>query len=181
MRHFLFLLASARHGGNTEAMARFAAEHLPEGATQQWLRLSDLPLDPFQDIRHSGDGVYPAPEGNAKLLLEATVEATDIVIASPVYWYSIAAPAKLYLDHWSAWLRVPGVRFRDRMQGKTMWSVTALSNESPEAVAPLVDSLKLTADYMDMRWGGSLINYYNRPGEAISDGATNTFFSGVRV
>jgi NAD(P)H-dependent FMN reductase len=57
--NYLFLLGSTRAGGNTEALARLAAEQLPADVKQTWLRLSDLPIEPFKDIRHEGDGVYP--------------------------------------------------------------------------------------------------------------------------
>ena len=106
-RRFTFLLASARHDGNTEILARKAAEHLPRHWTQRWLRLSDLPLAPFEDIRHS-TGVYPQPEGNARVLFDATLEATDLVFAVPLYWYGLPASAKLYLDHWSGWQHLFG-------------------------------------------------------------------------
>ena len=39
------------------------------------------------------------------MLLDATLAATDLVFVAPVYWYSLPAAAKLYLDYWSAWLR----------------------------------------------------------------------------
>ena len=119
-RSFLFLLASARRHGNTEIMARHAAAHLPGGIEQRWLRLTDHPLPDFEDIRHDGNGVYPVPDGNARTLLEATLASTDIVIASPLYWYSLATPAKHYMDHWAGWMRVPGLEFKARMRDKTL-------------------------------------------------------------
>jgi hypothetical protein len=51
-RYFTFIVASGRRDGNTEWLTRKAAERLPAGAAQQWLHLSDLPLPPFEDIRH---------------------------------------------------------------------------------------------------------------------------------
>ena len=96
MRNFLFLVASARENGNTETLARHAAKSLLEGSVQTWLRLNDLPLPPFEDIRHSV-GVYPEPVGHARTLLQATLNATDLVFVAPVYWYSLPASAERYL------------------------------------------------------------------------------------
>ncbi|WAL65585.1 NAD(P)H-dependent oxidoreductase [Amycolatopsis cynarae] len=169
-RDFLFLLGSARTGGNTEHLARRAAEKLPPGADQRWLRLRDLPLPAFEDIRHRSDGVYPQPTGHAKTLLDATLETTDLVIASPLYWYSVSASVKLYLDYWAGWMRVPGLDFRSRMAGKTLWAITALSEEDPAKASPLVDTLRITADYLGMHWGGALLGYANRPGDIWRDG-----------
>jgi multimeric flavodoxin WrbA len=168
-RTYLFLLGSARTGGNTETLARHAAQQLPPAARQQWLRLADLPLPAFEDLRHTGDGTYPEPTGHARTLLDATLDATDLVVASPLYWYSLSTSTKLYLDHWSAWMRVPGLDFLDRLRGKTLWSVTALSNQDPATAAPLVGSLRHTAAYAGMRWGGALLGNGSRPGDVEKD------------
>src|SRR5690349_16308871 len=119
-RSFLFVLGSSRPDGNSELLARRAAEKLPADAGQHWLDLRDLPLDPFRDRRHdAGGGAYPYPDGADRVLLEATLAATDLVLVSPLYWYAVSADMKNYLDHWSGWMRVPGVDFRPRMAGKT--------------------------------------------------------------
>ena len=167
-RHFTFLIASARRDGNTEVLMRKAAEHLPPQSRQQWLRLADLPLAPFDDIRHSV-GVYPQPEGNERVLFDATLNATDLVFGVPLYWYSVPYSAKLYLDYWSAWLRVPGADFKARMAGKTLWGVCALSDEDFSHADPLVGTLKLTAEYLSMGFGGVLLGYGNKPGEVLND------------
>ncbi|MFD7442582.1 flavodoxin family protein [Streptomyces sp. NPDC059909] len=179
-RSFLFLLGSSRNGGNTEALARLAAEQLPSGAGQRWLHLGEHPLPDFEDVRHEGDGSYPAPTGHAATLLDATLEATDLVIASPLYWYSVSTSTKRYLDHWSGWMRVPGVGFKDRMAGRTLWGVTALAG-SEETADPLVGTLRHTAAYMGMAFGGVLLGNGTRPGDVARDttaaARAKTFFT----
>jgi NAD(P)H-dependent FMN reductase len=76
-----FLLGSARRESNTEALARAAALALPDTSEQQWLRLPELPLPPFEDLRHTV-GVYPQPMGHEKTLFEATLWADNLVFAS---------------------------------------------------------------------------------------------------
>jgi multimeric flavodoxin WrbA len=169
-RRFAFLLASARRDGNTELLTREAAEHLPADCAQQWLRLRDLPLPPFEDIRHSV-GVYPQPAGNERVLFDATLDATDLVFAVPLYWYSVPASAKTYLDYWSGWLRVPGADFKARMAAKKLWGVCALSDEDFSHADPLIGTLKLTAEYLSMEFGGVLLGYGNKPGEVLADKA----------
>jgi multimeric flavodoxin WrbA len=168
-RSFLFLLASTRSAGNTEVLARHAAAGLPADVEQQWLRLDELVLPPFRDIRHAGDGRYPTPEGPERLLLEATLAATDLVIASPVYWYSVSAAAKLYLDYWAGWLRVPGANFKARMRGKSLWAIGAHTSEDHAAIEPFQETLRLSAEYLGMRWRGALLAYANRPGQVLDD------------
>jgi multimeric flavodoxin WrbA len=170
-RKFLFLLGSARRNGNTEQLARHAAGFLPANAEQQWLSLMDLPLPPFEDIRHSL-GVYPAPMGHEKTLFEATLEATDIVFVTPLYWYSVSYSTKHYLDYWSAWMRVPDAEFKKRMAGKTAWLISANSDENGLKMSEhMIGTLQLSAEYMGMSWGGQLIGYGNRPGDVLNDEA----------
>lgn len=168
-RNYLFLMVGSRRGGNSEMLARRAAAALPDDIEQSWLRLSDLPLPPFEDVRHSGEGIYPAPGANGQILLEATLAATDLVFVAPLYWYGLPAPGKLYLDHWSGWMRLPNVDFKAHMAGKTMWVITAYSDVDPNMAAPLCGTLRLSAEYMKMAWGGFLLGYGNAPGDILQD------------
>jgi multimeric flavodoxin WrbA len=154
--HFLFLVTSTRepgHTGNTEWLARQAAAALPPGTRQTWLHLAQMALPPFTDRRHT-TGSYPMPQGDMKTLLDATLAATDIVFVSPVYWYSIPAPLKTYLDHWSAWMRIPGVPFKEAMAQKSLRLVTTSGDRAK--AQPMVDSVALCAQFLAMRWGGAL-------------------------
>jgi multimeric flavodoxin WrbA len=169
-RHFVFVLASTRAGGNSETLARHAARALPAGARASWLRLTDHPLPPFLDTRHSTG--YAPPEGNARIVCDATLAATDLVLVTPVHWYSVPWPAKLYLDHWSAWMRIPALAFQATLAGRALWAVIVDSDDEDAGSAdPTIDMLRRTAAYMDMRWRGALTGHANRPGEIEDDAA----------
>ncbi|RAG81651.1 flavodoxin [Streptacidiphilus pinicola] len=166
-RSFLFLLAGARPDGNTELLARAAAEQLPSGFEQRWLDLTEHRLPDYQDSRHSAE---PWPEQeNEALLHEATLAASDIVIASPLYWYSLSSYAKRYLDYWSKWLRTPDPEFRSKMASRTLWGVTAMAHPEEEVARPLELTLHHTAAFMGMRFGGVLLGNGSRPGQVLDD------------
>jgi len=170
-RHFLFIVSSARVPGaigNTEWLARAAARHLPAGATSTWLHLNGLELADFEDRRHDV-GVYPMPTGDTVRLLDATLEATDLVFVTPLYWYSFPNRLKRYLDHWSAWMRIEGVDFKGRMQGKRVWAIT--TSGSREKTQPMFDSLKLCAEFLAMRWQAPLWGQGGAPGAVEKDTA----------
>ena len=170
-RHFLFIVSSARvpgFVGNTEWLAREAARHLPADATSTWLHLTGLDLADFEDRRHDV-GVYPAPTGDIARLLEATLAATDLVFVTPLYWYSFPNRLKRYLDHWSAWMRVEGLGFKGRMQGKRVWAIT--TSGSREKTQPMFDSLKLCAEFLSMRWQAPLWGQGGAPGAVEKDAA----------
>ncbi|AUG76065.1 flavodoxin [Kitasatospora sp. MMS16-BH015] len=178
-RSFLFLLGSARADGNTELLARAAAEQLPAGTEQRWLRLAELDLPDFTDGRHAP--AHTPLAGDEGLLHEATLAATDLVIASPLYWYSVSAHTKRYLDYWSKWLRTPDPEFKAKMGGHTLWGVTAMAHAEPEAARPLELTLLQSAAYLGMRYGGVLLGTANRPGQITEDEAAlaraKTFFA----
>lgn len=154
--HYLFLTTSTREPGivgNTEWLARQAAAALPAHATQTWLQLARMELPRFVDQRHTA-GSYPAPEGDMKTLLDATLAADHIVFVAPVYWFSIPAPLKTYLDHWSAWMRIPGLPFKEQMARKTLRLVTTSGDRAK--AQPMIDSVQLCAQFLGMHWRGAL-------------------------
>lgn len=170
-RHFVFIEGSSRRDGNSVALARKASEHLPEGATSEWLNLADLPLTDFEDPRGPEGASQVYPDGNEGVLLAATLRATDLVIVSPLYWYTVSAPMKRYLDYWSGWLNISGLRFRRQMAGRTLWGVTVGHADDPGQADGLSTSLRFSADYMEMRWGGLLYGIGDRPGDVLRDAA----------
>ncbi|WP_406494638.1 NAD(P)H-dependent oxidoreductase [Streptomyces sp. NBC_01604] len=179
-RRFLFVLGSSRTESNSEMLARKAADQLPADVEQEWISLAEHPLPDFVDLRHDSDHVRPT-EGELALLLDATLAATDIVIVSPLYWYSVSAPVKRYLDYWSGWLRTPGVDFKATLAGRTLWGVTVLAHEEEEVADPLVGTLNHSAAYMGMHFGGVLLGNGSKPGDVLKDtGAltrAKTFFA----
>jgi len=153
----LFLLGSARRGGNTELLARSAAEHLPADAEQTWIHMDDLQLPAMVDTRIIGGGTYPSPIGDERALLTATLDATDVVIVSPLYWYNLTSRLKLYFELWMGWMLLPEVQFKDRMRGKKLWLITTMSDEPAEEADFLIGILQHSAGYARMRWAGALV------------------------
>ncbi|MEU3980158.1 NAD(P)H-dependent oxidoreductase [Streptomyces sp. NPDC026672] len=180
-RRFLFVLGSARSDGNTELLARRAAEQLPPDVEQRWISLAEHPLPDFVDLRHDSDHARPPAGSAAALLLDATLAATDIVIASPLYWYSVSSLTKRYLDHWSAWLRTPGVDFEATLAGRTLWGVTVLAHTETEVADLLTGTLNHSAAYLRMRFGGVLLGNGSAPGNVLRDtdalARAKTFFT----
>ncbi|AOR32689.1 flavodoxin [Streptomyces fodineus] len=168
-RRFLFVLGSARAEGNTELLARAAAEQLPGDVEQHWIRLAEHPLPDFVDLRHDSEHIRPPADSATGLLLDATLAATDIVIASPLYWYSVSGLTKRYLDHWSGWLRTPGVDFKATLAGRTLWGIAALAHDETSVADPYAGTLNNSAAYMGMRFGGVLFGNGTAPGDVLKD------------
>ena len=169
--HTVFLLASGRRDGNAELLARHAAAALPDDGEQTWLRISDYPLEPFVDHRRAADYASLTLGPNARRLFDATVAADLLVFATPVYWYSLPAAAKLYLDHWSTWLRVPDLRFRERVADRTSVTVLAtMAGDDAAEARPLTESVRLSAAYLGMPYRGAIVaTGANLAGDVLCD------------
>ncbi|MBL8310578.1 MAG: NAD(P)H-dependent oxidoreductase [Burkholderiales bacterium] len=170
-KHVLFLVGSARetgHLGNTEWLAAEAARALSANTAQTWLHLAALALPPFVDLRHTA-GTWPMPESSSPLrqVLDATMAATDVVLVSPVYWFAPPTAIKNYLDHWSAWMRIPGLPFKEAMAGKSLSAV--ITNGAREKAEPTIRSYEMCAQFLGMRWGGVLWGKGGAPGAVQSD------------
>lgn len=162
-REFLFLLSSARPGGNSEALARRAATTLTCSCV--WTNLAALSLPPFQDIRPAA----PAPAtGDLARVWTQMQAASDIVFVAPIYWYALPSPAKLLLDHWSGFLDAPDLGFAAQMAGKTLWLITARADPAPDVPATTEAAMVRTAAWLTMRWGGALHGVGDAPGEIAS-------------
>ncbi|MFO1343617.1 MAG: NAD(P)H-dependent oxidoreductase [Burkholderiales bacterium] len=171
MPNNLFLVTSTRepdHPGNTEWLARQAAAALPSTTQQTWLHLGRMSLPPFVDLRHTV-GTYPMPEGDLRTLLDATMACTDLVLVTPVYWYSFPSNLKTYLDQWSAWLRVPGLGFKDAMAQKRMHVITTSGDRAKAQL--MFDSARLCAQFCGMAYGGELWGKGGPPDAVQSDAA----------
>jgi NAD(P)H-dependent FMN reductase len=169
--HFLFVVASTReagHLGNTEWLAKQTAQNLPVDAEQTWLHLARMQLPAFTDLRHTV-GSYQPPQGDLQTLLEATMRCTDLVLVAPVYWYSFPSPLKTYLDHWSAWMRIPGVPFKAEMAKKRLHLIST-SGDRAQA-QPMIDSTKLCAEFLSMNFAGVLWGKGGTPGSVQLDHA----------
>jgi multimeric flavodoxin WrbA len=125
-------------------------------------------VPPFRDIERRDDPI-PEPAGAERLLLEATLAATDLVLVTPLYWYSMSWPARLYLDRWASWERLPGVAFKERMRGKTLWAVSVMADDDLRVAEPLVKVLELSARYLGANFPGALLASGSWPGDVLAD------------
>lgn len=170
MNKYLFLVASARpegQAGNSEKLAQAAASHLPKAINQKWINLAQMNIPDFVDQSHSKQ-TYSMPKGDLKTLLDATMDCTNLVLVTPVYWMSYPASLKKYLEHWSEWMRIPSVPFKEEMSKKHLHLIA--TSAIPGSIKPLNDSTRLCAEFLNMTYsgvleglGGALESIYSDP------------------
>jgi multimeric flavodoxin WrbA len=162
------LISSHRRDGNTEQLANLALENLPIAATIDRIRLLDYRFERFPDVRHAGR-VLPDFGDDYDAVLDRVLAADLILFAAPVYWYSVPGVLKDFLDRFNGAMLDPQRAFKERMRGKIAYLVTMVADEDRRVALPTVESLRLTAAYLHMAWGGSVVGYGSRPGDVLRD------------
>ncbi len=110
MKFVLILKASPRQNGNSSILAdQVAAGAAEAGARVETCDLHAMnirPCDACDFCQGTGTGLCTIDDDMHELYPKLR-EATGIVVASPIYWFTLSAQAKLCIDRWYA-LEGPG-------------------------------------------------------------------------
>ena len=154
----LALQSSPRKEGNTVTLARALLEGLRSGGAKQVSEvfLDDLEIHPCTNCeacRKEG-GPFCVFDDGMSGLYRRFIEADLVVLASPVYWWSISAQLKLFID------RLYGLDFEkhpEYYQGKKLVLVFTHQEEHPCSGAELSRQMfEQIADYTEMTIAGDL-------------------------
>lgn len=150
----LSILGSSRADGDTARLLGAVLAHLP--GTEQ-VDLGTLRIGPYSYTHANADDDFLP-------LAQAMLKAQAIVVASPVYWYTMSAQMKLFFDRLSDLTDPPYKTIGKQLAGRTLFLVATGSDPQPPEsfIHPFEDS----AGYFNMHWGGA----FYRPGApALSD------------
>ncbi len=104
---FLAIWGSPRRGGNTEILLNaFIDGATQAGGQVERLALRELKISPCQEIYHCfKDGTCPIKDDMLPLY-DKLLEADVVVLATPIFFYSVTAQAKAFIDRTQAlWAR----------------------------------------------------------------------------
>ncbi len=111
-KYVLILNASPRKNGNTAFLVGKTAEGIRASypdAEIEVVRLEELKITPCRacDTCRRGDrsGLYCGLDDGMTALYDKVIRADAIVLASPIYWFSLSAQMKLFMDRlYGLWL-----------------------------------------------------------------------------
>jgi multimeric flavodoxin WrbA len=136
------LFGSSRRNGNTGKLVdRIAAE-----LDIEIVDLGSMRMSPYDyEHRNRDDDFEP--------LMKRVLEFDQVIFASPVYWYAVSPPMKVFLDRISDFLDLPDLLGEGRrLRGKTAYVVcTSVYEKAPQS---FVGSLTDTFEYLGMHFGG---------------------------
>lgn len=144
MGRAIALFGSSRRRGNTGQLM----DHIAAELDIEVVDLGQLRMSPYDyEHRNRGDDFEP--------LMKRILEFDHIIVASPVYWYSVSPPVKVFLDRITDYLDVPELQQDGRrLRGKTGHIVcTSIYDSAPTS---FLGALTATFAYLGMHIGGAV-------------------------
>jgi multimeric flavodoxin WrbA len=142
MANAIALFGSSRRHGNTGQLI----DHIAEVLNIEVVDLGQLRISPYDyDHRNRAD--------DFEALMMRVLEFDHIVVASPVYWYSVSPPVKILLDRITDFLDIPELlQHGRRLRGKMGHIVcTSIYDSAPST---FLGTLTDTFTYLGMIPGG---------------------------
>ncbi len=103
--HVLVLRSSPRKRANSSILAERLADGARDaGATLESIDLSALDIRPCDgcDFCQGVEGAGCRIDDDMQMLYPKLMQAGSIVVAGPIYWFTLSAQAKLCIDRWYA-------------------------------------------------------------------------------
>ena len=142
MSSTIILFASSRRNGNTGQLTDSVAKKL--GLEVMDLGETDISTFDYEH-RNRSDDFEP--------LMEKVLSVENIIFASPIYWYSVAPPMKIFIDRISDYLALPDLLEKGRkLRGKKAYVICTCISDSPDE--PFINAFKETFSYLGMDFGG---------------------------
>ena len=163
----LVVLGSARTGGETRRAVDLA---FPKG-TARLMNLPDFVIGGYSYEHLNAEDAFGA-------ITDAMVAAEKIVFATPVYWYAMSAPMKIFFDRLSDLTENRKAQGK-ALAGKSAWMIaTGTETELPDGFEV---PFARTANYFDMKYRGCCYLYTGTDASlrAEGEGALQRFGAAV--
>jgi len=104
-KRVLIVVGSPRKKGNSATLAKEVAAGAEEkGAELEFCYLHDMKIQPCSACDGCQDeaGKECVIEDDMQALYPKLIQADVLVIASPIYWFTVSSQTKLFMDRWYA-------------------------------------------------------------------------------
>ncbi len=162
----LIIFGSSRSDGNTLQAIKAVIQNQPIPIVD----LSDLNIAYYDyNYENAKDDFIP--------LAEKMVRHNPIILATPVYWYTMSATMKAFIDRWSDLLDIRKDIGR-RLTNKELYVITSYGTDMPRGFE---DAFSQTCEYVDMQYKGCFYFYSgdNVERKQKNDHLAERFFSQI--
>ncbi len=144
----IVIFGSARENGET----RKVVDSVFQGQEFRFVDLKTLNISPFDyQQQNQNDDFLP--------LMEELVQYTNIVLASPVYWYSVSSHMKIFMDRWSD-LLTSRKDLAKKIEGKKLFLIGCFGTDFPLGCMSFESPIRHSCNYLNIHYGGA---YYHSP------------------
>lgn len=170
--HPIIIFGSSRSDGHTFQAIKTVIQDQPIPIVD----LRDLHIAPY-------DYTYANAGDDFISLAEKMVQYNPIILATPVYWFSMSAFMKTFIDRWSDLLDVRKDIGR-RLAGKELYVISSYGVSIPSGFE---DAFSQTCSYLDMQYRGCYYFYSGHNIDLIQQNASlahpfrTRIFSGNRA
>jgi multimeric flavodoxin WrbA len=169
----LGILGSPRVGGNSDVLLERALAGAKEaGAETEKIILDRKRIAGCKDCRKCNETGICALKDDMAEIQDKILEASAIVHASPVYFWTMTAQMKAYLDRWCVFFDAEWMwqkKYYPKMRGKRIGLITVCGDTDPHTGDPIVHSFRNTAEMTKMSWLGAVQASANTRGEIAAD------------
>ena len=141
----IIILGSSRSYGDTR---RFVDAVL-EKVDADFIDLNDLNIGYYDyEYQNQDDDYLPT--------MKKVVEYENIILATPVYWYSMSAVMKTFIDRFSDLIRIQKDVGR-QLRGKNLYTISSSSDST--VYDNFLKTFELTANYLGMNYAGYIYGW----------------------
>ena len=169
----LGIMGSPRIGGNSDILLDDALAGAEKtGAKVEKIILNKMKIFDCQDCRKCNETGLCVIKDDMPEILKKILDADAIIHSVPVYFWSMTAQMKAYLDRWCAlfdanwnWQKA----CYPNMKGKRIGLITVCGDPNVHTADPIVHSFKLTVEMTKMHWLGAVMASAGDKGDIIKD------------
>jgi multimeric flavodoxin WrbA len=172
----LGIMGSARIGGNSDILLNQALSGAKEaGAQIEKVILDRKIIAGCKDCKKCNLAGVCAVKDNMADIQKKILEAYAVIHSTPVYFWTMTAQMKAYLDRWCVffdaewkWHKI----YYPKMRGKRIGLITVCGDPDVHAADPIVHSFKTTTEMTKMQWLGCVMASANNKGEIMGNEKT---------
>ena len=165
----LGIMGSPRIGGNSDILLDLALSGAESaGADVEKIILNKKKISGCQDCKKCNETGLCVLKDDMPEIHKKILEADAIVHSVPVYFWSMTAQMKAYLDRWCAFFDANWrwhKSYYPLMKGKGIGLITVCGDPDNHVGDPIVNCFKPTADFGKLRWIGTVMASASEKGE----------------
>jgi multimeric flavodoxin WrbA len=169
----LGVMGSPRVGGNSDILLEQALAGAKEaGAEVGKIILDRLKINGCKDCKKCNETGICVIKDDMPEIHKKILEADAIIHSVPVYFFSMTAQMKAYLDRWCAlydaewrWQKA----YYPKMRGKRIGVITVCGDPDAHMADPIVHCFQTSAEMSKMQWLGAVMVSATDRGEVAAN------------